>query len=94
MSSGTDIGNTSWVKDQVKSLLQANQSCYDSCENLRQCYDKIRNNWDSTTVAVNYMEKLDANIEKMYKMTSIISDLGEYINKYIDDSIAASNKEN
>ena len=94
MASSTDIGNTSWVKQTVQLLLQANQSCNDTCEKLKVCYDKIRSNWDSTTVAVNYMEKLDANIEKVYKLTSIISDLGEYINEYIDDAIAASNNGN
>lgn len=92
MASSTDIGNTAWVKTQVNVLINANQKCYDTCVSLRECYNKVRSNWRSTgtTDNVNYMEKLDANIDKVYSLVDIISDLGEYINKYIDDSIAAS----
>ena len=87
-----EVGNTTFVKNNMASLIQVNQSILDSCEKLNESLGQIKSHWRSEGASdnVDYITKLNENIEKMYSLTYIISDLAEYVNKYIDDAKAAS----
>lgn len=87
-----EVGNTDFVKSNMSDLIQINQSIYDLCGNLDENCQKIEGSWRSegTTDNVNYIKNLRKNIEKIYTLTYIVSDIAEYVNKYIDDSAATS----
>ena len=88
-----EVGSTSFVKQNMTDLIQVNQSILDTCEKLKESLGQIKSHWRSEGASDNtdYITKLNENIEKMYSLTYIISDLAEYVNKYIDDATAASN---
>ena len=69
-----------------------NQSIHDLCGNLDENCQKVEGSWRSegTTDNVNYVKNLRENIQKIYTLTYIVSDIAEYVNKYIDDSTVTS----
>lgn len=88
-----EVGNTTYVKQNMTDLIQVNQSIYDICADLKESCDKIKASWRSTgtTDNVNYITKLYENIEKVDKLVNVVSSLAEYVNQYIDDSSAIAN---
>ena len=88
-----EVGNTTYVKQNMTDLIQVNQSILDTCEKLNESLGQIKSHWRSEGASdnVDYITKLNEKKKKMYSLTYIISDLAEYVNKYIDDAKAASN---
>lgn len=86
----TVIGNVSYVRDQLNDLIDASQKSVDVCDDLKNSYSKIKANWDETQRAENYMTKLDTTIDRINSIVYAIDRISDYVNKYIDDSIATS----